>query len=209
MSADIAKDLKEQVDRLRSIADDNDRSYGIVRDALESTRQDLEATRRELTRVRGELAQMTVFRNNASDRLKWALDERDEGYAERDALERALTRCAPRARARRPAACAQTILRAEEGSREREYVMSHYWAQFSDRGAGCIEVDGSPYEAATKEKARAIAETLGTVTSVDVLPYPRTPHIGGERSQTPAFCFGDLRECLGRTACPRRRACDD
>lgn len=79
--------------------------------------------------------------------------------------------------------------------------MQPFWIDFEDRASACIE-------AKTKEEALALAAAFGKPKSADVLPYPRTPRLGA-KSDCPSFCFGDLRDCLGRTACPRRHACDD
>lgn len=51
-----------EADRWKSIAEANDRSYCIARDALDMTRK--------------ALAEMTTYRDNASQRLAWA--ERDK-----------------------------------------------------------------------------------------------------------------------------------
>jgi len=78
--------------------------------------------------------------------------------------------------------------------------MSDFWVQFDNRASGTIQ-------AKDEAEARTEGEKLGKVRQVDVIPYPRSPVLVGDR-KTPAFCFGK-DECLGRTSCPRSRACDD
>ena len=79
--------------------------------------------------------------------------------------------------------------------------MRHFWVTWAGRAAATVN-------APTKDEARALAaETAPNVLAVRELPYPRAPVINPDG--TPAFCFVKTDECLDKTSCPRRRACDD
>lgn len=81
----------------------------------------------------------------------------------------------------------------------REPRSGPWWVVF-DRGAACVE--------GTEAEARAIAEReCGPVREIHALPYPRRPRLG-PTTDCPSFCYGGA-ECLGKSSCPQRRACDD
>lgn len=75
-----------------------------------------------------------------------------------------------------------------------------FWVDFKDRQSACVE-------APTEAEATEIAAGFGTVVKVQTLPYPRSPRLG-PKTDCPSFCYGGS-ECLGRTCCPKKRACDD
>ena len=80
--------------------------------------------------------------------------------------------------------------------------MEIFWINFTNRGSACIEAKDEP--AALEEAAKH-----GTgATVAGVLPYPREPRLG-TKGGCPSFCWGPIGECLGKTACPRNRACND
>ena len=80
-------------------------------------------------------------------------------------------------------------------------AMGNWWVVFSVRAAGSV-VGG------TEAQARTLASSLGAVTSVHRLPYPRYPVLNPAQDQCPAFCYGHA-ECFGKTACPHRHACSE
>ena len=76
--------------------------------------------------------------------------------------------------------------------------MSAYWVNFSDREAGCIEAE-SPLE------AKQAGDKLGSVTTIERLPYPANPRLG-TRTDCPSFCY-EPRKCAGSTSCPQWPSC--
>lgn len=79
-----------------------------------------------------------------------------------------------------------------------------YWVVFEDGDKGCVELGiatGIPKnltEIAFQKK----------VKSIDHIPYPAQPRLGPVKSDCPSFCFTP-EQCVGRSSCPRRYACND
>lgn len=85
--------------------------------------------------------------------------------------------------------------------------MQPFWITFDDGTRGCCEGQ-SEYDA-----KRIAAHVKGKpVAKVEHIPYPAKPLIWQFdhpiHGKCPDFCFTP-QECVGRTACPRPRACND
>ena len=80
--------------------------------------------------------------------------------------------------------------------------MTPYWVTFKQGPAACVEAKSEEEamrigtEASGREAAKAMT-----------LPYPAGPRLG-IKSDCPSFCWTPY-ECVGRTCCPKNRACDD
>lgn len=89
--------------------------------------------------------------------------------------------------------------------------MLAWWLTFaSNTGAmpGCVEAE-------TRDEAIKIGCQVRGAEAVacDRLPYPADPRLNPvDRGQYggvwPSFCYTP-EQCKGRTACPKRKACDD
>jgi hypothetical protein len=80
--------------------------------------------------------------------------------------------------------------------------MTPYWLSFTDGTHGCCE--GRSLSAAII-KAEDITGKI--VSSGKCIPYPAVPVIYQE-STCPAFCYDPAR-CLGKSSCPKDRACTE
>lgn len=82
-----------------------------------------------------------------------------------------------------------------------------YWVTFTDRAAGCITCTPD-------EDPLAIAGELGTLKTIDCLPYPADPVLrrralrDEKDTPCPSFCYSP-QQCKGRTACPKSYACSE
>lgn len=80
--------------------------------------------------------------------------------------------------------------------------MTPYWVTFKTKAAACVEALDE--DAAMEIGSRACGDEA---VKAERLPYPASPRLG-PTSNCPSFCWRPT-ECVGRTCCPRNRACDD
>lgn len=82
-----------------------------------------------------------------------------------------------------------------------------YWVTFENRTAGCITV-------LPDEDPLAVAAAIGTLKTIDSLPYPANPVLRRRALRDeadvhcPEFCYSP-QQCKGRTACPKSYACSE
>ena len=77
-----------------------------------------------------------------------------------------------------------------------------YWVTFENGKAGCVTCTEA-------EDPLAVAGELGTVRTIDSLPYPAQPVLRRAAGDTcPEFCYKP-QQCKGHTACPQRYACSE
>jgi hypothetical protein len=80
--------------------------------------------------------------------------------------------------------------------------LSAYWVTFNGATKpGCIE-------AVSEAEARAQAEKIGELATLNTLPYPANPRLSESKGECPSFCYTPS-QCQGRTSCPKVPACDD
>jgi len=103
--------------------------------------------------------------------------------------------------------------------------MSLFWVTFTNGKRGTIEGDrpNVPWDHSRKPEETALLHTaankaalddalrraaqFGTVSSIDIIPYPAKPQLD-VRWNCPSFCYSP-ETCKGKTSCPKSRACDD
>ncbi len=76
-----------------------------------------------------------------------------------------------------------------------------YWVDFEGRASACINVFSEA------EALKVAAELGGGAKPIRArqLPYTADPQLG---KRWEAWCYSPL-ECVGRSSCPKRRACSE